>query len=346
MCMTMDQHASALLWCCDWRYCLHGCPDWGFCCTAGVAHCFDPSYTLLISIWITSYQRDSLDALLTYLICDGPPFRQYAALKSHKLSMLGFYETAVLLHEYCAYQRVRLFTAYLYMLEFVAWSLRSWLDSALFLSSANRCWKHSLVHAVIHRVYLTLDLALHYETLIDGWAWHYRSKILVHYSYKIHQIWISYTAFRWQQFEAQHTVPPRAYEYCSLMIRETRLLILHRKSPFAEVTSRLVHVSLDDLDISMPRLRRKVTYYSCGWPVVESYKYSLRDFAWSQFNWESKSAMDRFCVRRWRYWSSWEERTSSFGKRRIFSSFSGRGLARTLRILCTCNSSNEESAFV
>lgn len=149
--------------------------------------------------------------------------------------MLGFYETAVLLHEYCAYQRVRLFTAYLYMLEFVA--------------CANRCWKHSLVHAVIHRVYLTLGLALHYETLIDDWAWHYRSKILLHYSYKIHQIWISYTAVRWQQFKAQHTVPPRACEYCSLMNREIRLIILHRKLPFAEVKSRLVHVSLDDLDI-------------------------------------------------------------------------------------------------
>jgi hypothetical protein len=33
------------------------------------------------------------------------------------------------------------------------------------------------------------------------------------------------------------------------MNREIRLIILHRKLPFAEVKSRLVHVSLDDLDI-------------------------------------------------------------------------------------------------
>lgn len=177
-----------------------------------------PLYTLLASIWITTYQGGPLDALLPYLTCDGPSRRQYARLRCHKPSMVVFYGTAIMLHEYCAH--LRRLSAYLYMFEFVAWSLRSLWNPALFVRFSKRCWKHPLVQAAYHGVCSALELALHYGTLVDDWAWYHRSTFLSRYSYKSHQIWIPYVAVQWQQIKAQHNRPARAYEYRSLKIEK------------------------------------------------------------------------------------------------------------------------------
>ncbi len=216
---------------------------------ATILHILGSSYTLLASIWITTYPSGPLDALLTYLTCDCPPHEQYAELQRHEPAMLGFYGTAVMLHEYCAPERLKLFSAYVYMLAFTAWSLRSLWNQELFLAFAGRVWQYPMVQAASNGVSLACCLAWHYGTLIDDWAWEHRSKTLSRCSYQTHQIWIPILALQWQQVKARHTRPRHAYEYHGLMNREIKFLKLQRRLPFAEVTSKLIHVSLDDFDI-------------------------------------------------------------------------------------------------
>ena len=216
-----------------------------FAVLAVIAHLLGPAYTVLASIYIASQIGGPLDALLSYSTCDGPSHRQYAELRRHKPSILGFFGMTVFLRECFTLQHVRNVAGPLYLLAYGAWCLRDLWDLASVLSTIQRAWKHPVARNFIY----CINFVWFYGTLADDWAWYHRSMIISRYSIKLRQLWIPSATLGWQQTKAKYTRPRGAYEYHSLGDGEMRLLKLQRRFPWTEVTSKLVHVAVDTTDM-------------------------------------------------------------------------------------------------